>query len=279
MDALRVFYQIRHDQGVFDALLSKLSFVFATGCHFQAMAAVQAQCAYVMRQEGFRPAGREETGAMLGSVTTKTEALKLCAEHKPQILITYEQLEDADGLDLVREARLTWPDLKILLILQRTTLPRLRQALGAGSNGILADALIAEGYILTALQTVLGGDTYLDPSLGVLLETSACGYDPCITEKQLAIMALVLEGLSDREIGLRLDIAFDTVRHLLKQVYRQLGTSNRCQACLVLLQLGLLRMPALPPLTPTGRQGLATLGVAAREASLNAPGVRAEEQP
>lgn len=279
MDALRVFYQIRHDQGIFDALLSKLSFVFATGCHFQAMAAVQAQCAYVMRQEGYRPAGREETGAMLGSVTTKVEALELCAKYNPLILITYEQLEDADGLDLVREARQRWPELKILLILQRTTLPRLRQALRAGSNGILADALIAEGYILTALQTILRGDTYLDPSLGVLLETSESGYDPCINEKQLAIMALVLEGLSDKEIGLRLGIAFDTVRHLLKQVYRQLGTSNRCHACLVLLQLGLLRMPALPALTPAGRQGLATLGMAAREASLDPPGTRTEEEP
>jgi hypothetical protein len=111
MDALRIFYQIRHDQGIFDALLSELSFVFATGCHFQAMAAVQAQCAYVMRHKGYRPAGREETGAMLGSVTTKTEALDFCAEHTPQILITYEQHADTDGFELVREARQRWPEL------------------------------------------------------------------------------------------------------------------------------------------------------------------------
>jgi DNA-binding NarL/FixJ family response regulator len=267
MDALRIFYQIRHDQGIFDALLSELSFVFATGCHFQAMAAVQAQCAYVMRHKGYRPAGREETGAMLGSVTTKTEALDLCAEHTPQILITYEQLADTDGFELVREARQRWPELKILLILQHTTLPRLRQALRTGCNGILTDDLIAEGYILTALQTILRGDIYLDPSLGVLLETSEAGYDPYINDKQLAVMNLVLEGLSDREIGERLGIAFDTVRHLLKQVYKALGTSNRCHACLVLLQLGLLRMPALPSLTPAGRQGLETLSVAAHEAA------------
>lgn len=44
MDALKVFYRIRHDQGILDALLCDLSFVFATGCQFQAMAAVQAQC-------------------------------------------------------------------------------------------------------------------------------------------------------------------------------------------------------------------------------------------
>lgn len=279
MDALRVFYQIRHDQGIFDALLSDLRWIFASGCHFQAMAAVQAQCAYVMREKGFRPAGREETGGLLGSVTTKREALELCADHNPQVLITYDQLEDADGLDLVREARQRWPDLKILLVLQRTTLPRLRQALGAGCNGILADALIAQGYVLTALQAVLRGDDYLDPSLGTLLETSDAGYDPRINERHLAIMALVLEGLSDREIGQRLGIAFDTVRHLLKQVYRQLGSSNRCHACLILLELGLLRMPALPPLLPAGRQALRQLDRAAGSGPTRQPAFDSDSEP
>ena len=253
MDALKVFYQIRHEQGIFDALLCELPFVFATGCQFHAMAAVQAQCAYVMRHRGRRPAGREETGALVGSVTTMREALELCGSHTPQILITTEQLEDADGLELVREARRRWPHLKILLVLQRASLARLRQALQSGSNGILVDALIAEGYILTALRTVLAGDTYLDPSLGVLMENSEAGYDPQLNERQLAIMALVLEGRSDREIGAQLSIAFDTVRHQLKQVYRQLGTNNRCHACLILLQLGLLRMPSLPPLAIVAR--------------------------
>jgi two-component system nitrate/nitrite response regulator NarL len=262
MDALRVFYRIRHDQGLFDALLTELPFVFASGCHFQAMAAVQAQCAYVMRHRGGRPTGREETGAMLGSVTTKTEALELCALHEPQILITYEQLEDSDGLNLVQEARERWPELKILLILQRTTLPRLRQALHAGSNGILADSLITKGYILTALRAVLRGDTYLDPSLGTLLETSEACYDPQINPKQLAIMALVMAGHSDRQIAEKLGMAFDTVRHQLKQVYRQLGINNRCQACLILLQLGLLRMPALPQIPRAGRECLSTLTLA-----------------
>jgi DNA-binding NarL/FixJ family response regulator len=279
MDALRIFYQIRHDQGIFDALLSDLRWIFASGCHFQAMAAVQAQCAFVMREKGFRPAGREETGGLLGSVTTKREALELCADHNPQVLITYDQLEDADGLDLVREARQRWPDLKILLVLQRTTLPRLRQALGAGCNGILTDALIAQGYVLTALQAVLRGDDYLDPGLGTLLENSEAGYDPRINERHLAIMALVLEGLSDREIGQRLGIAFDTVRHLLKQVYRQLGSSNRCHACLILLELGLLRMPALPPLLPAGRQALRQLDRAAGAGPTRQPAVDSDSDP
>lgn len=249
MDALDVFYRIRHQWPEFEALMTNLRFVFATGSRFKAMAAVHSQCSFVMRHYGLRPVGREETGGMLGSVTTAAEALALCERHDLQILITTDQLEDGDGLELVRQARKRWPKLKILLVLTRTTLPRLRQALNAGSNGILTDALFAEGYIFTALQTVLKGDTYLDPGLGLLLQSTEAGYDPQLSEKQLAIMSLVLEGLGDREIADRLQIPFDTVRYQLKQVYRQLGTKNRCHACLIILQLGLLPMPALTPLS------------------------------
>lgn len=255
VDALKVFYRIRHEQDSFDALISELRFVFATYCHFQAMAAVHSQCGYVMRHRGQRPAGREETGAMLGAVTTMAEALALCESHKPDILITCDQLEDADGLELVGEAHRRWPELKILLVLQHTTLPRLKQALSTGCNGILTDALLAEGYILTALRTVLSGDTYLDPSLDALLESGKAGWDPQLSARQLLIMAKVLEGLGDRDIAAQLDVPFDTVRHQLKLVYRALGTNNRCHACLILLQLGLLRMPLLPslPAPPTER--------------------------
>jgi DNA-binding NarL/FixJ family response regulator len=247
MDALKVFYQIRHDQGVFDALLTDLRFVFASGCVFQAMAVVHSQCGFVIRHKGHRPAGREETGRMLGSVTTKWEALELCATREPEILITYDELEDASGIDLVTEARQRWPQLKILLILQHTTAPRLRQALQAGSNGILCDALIAEGHILTAIQTVLAGEKYLDPGLARLLRTSEAGFDPPLSERQLLIMASVAEGLSDREISAGMGIPYDTVRYQLKQVYRALNTTNRCHACLILLRLGLLQMPPLKP--------------------------------
>ncbi len=88
MDALRIFYQMRHERGAFDCLLTNLCFVLASGCHFQAMAMVQSQCGFVLRHRGRRPAGREETGGTVGAVTAKWEALELCATRDPEILIT-----------------------------------------------------------------------------------------------------------------------------------------------------------------------------------------------
>ncbi|MEB3276440.1 MAG: response regulator transcription factor [Cyanobacteriota bacterium] len=247
MDALKVFYQVRHDQSIFDALLAKLRYVFAAGNRFQAMAAVHCQCAYVLRSNGGqRPSGRQETGGLLGSVTTAAEALELCARYQPQVLITYDRLEDGDGLELVRQARQRWPELPILLVLEQLSLPRLRQALRCGSTGILTDALIAEGYVLHALQTVLQGETYLDPSLDALLKQGGRGWDPALNPRHLQILQALVNGLSDREIATALAMPYDTVRHQLKLIYRELGTSNRCHAGLVALQLRLVEPPQLP---------------------------------
>jgi DNA-binding NarL/FixJ family response regulator len=246
MDALDVFYRIRHDQGLFDELLTNLRYVFATGSHFEALACVSAQCCFVMRHRGFRPAGRAETGAMVGSVTTAAEALSLCASHRPQLLITTDQLEDGDGLELVRQAHQHWPQMPILVVLKQVSLPRLRAALQAGAQGVLTDVLVMEGHVLTAIQSLLRGEPYLDPSLGLLLEQGGRGWDPQLSAKQLAILQLVVNGRTDREIAAELAIPFDTVRHQLKQAYRELGINNRSHAVLVLLQLGLLQPPALP---------------------------------
>jgi NarL family two-component system response regulator LiaR len=246
MDALDVFYRVRHKWPEYEALMAKLRWVFASGSHLEALAVVHSQRSYVMNHHGHRPPGRDETGGMIGSVTTREEALELCARHQPELLVTSDQLEDGDGLELVREAHQRWPELPILLVMKTLSLPRLRLALGSGSRGVLTDALFMRGYVLAALRAVLAGERYLDPALRELLEENAMGWDPQLSEKQLQILQEVVYGLSDRQIAEKLSIPYDTVRYCLKQAYRELGTSNRMHAALLLVQQGLLKTGVLP---------------------------------
>lgn len=248
MDALDVFYRVRHQWPEFEALMARLRFVFATGSRAEALSAVNSQCSFVLRHHGFRPAGREETGSMLGSVTTSTEALQLCERHDPEILITTDHLEDCDGLQLVREAHQRWSNLPILVVMKTLSLPRLRLAVTNGALGVISDALILEGHVFHALQSVLVGKQYFDPALNKLLEEHDLGWNPKLSDKQLMILQQVVYGLTDREISAELNIPYDTVRHNLKQAYREIGTTSRSHASLLLVEHGLLRKPALPAL-------------------------------
>jgi DNA-binding NarL/FixJ family response regulator len=254
MDALDVFYRVRHQWPEFEALMATLRYVFATGSRAEALSAVNSQCTFVLRHQGFRPAGREETGGMLGSVTTSAEALQLCERHGPEILITTDQLEDSDGLLLVREAHHRWPKLPILLVMKVLSLPRLRLAVTNGARGVISDALILEGHVYQALRSVLAGKQYYDPALMKLLADQDLGWNPKLSEKQLLILQQVVYGLTDRQISGELSIPYDTVRHHLKQAYRELGTTSRSHASLLLIEHGLLRKPKLPvvPLSDSG---------------------------
>ena len=130
--------------------------------------------------------------------------------------------------------------------MQTRGLPGRRLELRSGCRGVLADALVMQGNVLTALQTVLGGKRYLDPALMQLLDEKAMGWDPQLSEKQLQILQEVVYGLIDRQIAEKLQIPYDTVRNNLRQAYRDLGVNNRIQAALLLIQQGLLRSVDLP---------------------------------
>lgn len=245
MDALDVFYRVRHLWPEFAALMTSLRFVFATGSRTEALAAVHSQCYYVMRHYAQRPAGRAETGGMLGAVTTAAEALDLCERHAPQILITTDQLEDGDGLALVREAHHRWPKLPILLVLKHLSLPRMRMALESGSKGILTDALIFDGHVYEALQALLRGEGYLDPALGALIEQGHAGPDVALSTKQLQVLKRLVMGDTDRVIANQLGMPFDTVKYYVKQIYAALGVNNRTGAAVQAVRLGLVQ-PTFP---------------------------------
>lgn len=261
MDALDVFYRVRHHWPEYVALMSDLRYVCAMGSRSEALGWVHCQSSYVMRHRGHRPAGRAETGGLIGVVTTAKEALDLCERHTPDMLITTDQLEDRDGLELVREAHSRWPKLPILLLLKQLSLPRMRLALESGSQGILTDALIFDGHVFEALQALLRGERYLDPALGALIERGDAGPDVVLSSKQLEVLTRLVLGDTDRMIAKSLTMSFDMVRYYVKQLYGLLGVSNRSSAAVQAVKLGLVD-PTFPKpvLSPDAVQQLLAIG-------------------
>jgi DNA-binding NarL/FixJ family response regulator len=143
-------------------------------------------------------------------------------------------------------------------VLKELSLPRMRLALEAGSQGIMTDALILDGYLYAALQAVLRGERFLDPALGTLIETGVAGDDPRLNVKQLQILKRLVMGDNDRDIAINLCMPIDTVKYNVKQIYRAFGVSTRSSAALLAVRLGLASFPPLPlqPLSPTVVQNL-----------------------
>lgn len=185
---------------------------------------------------------------LVGSCTTLEEALTLCRDRLPSLLITTQLLEDGSGLDLVVAAKQMQPDLRTVLFLQHDHRLLLEQAVKTHSDGIVLESEIGSGHVMVALRTVSRGGVYLEPRIAHELHGSQRGHDPGLSARELEVMQEVTNGYNDREIGERLHITTDTVKYHLKHVYQKLNLHSRTRAAIGLVLLGLVAPPR--PLLP-----------------------------
>jgi DNA-binding NarL/FixJ family response regulator len=255
MDALRVLKAQRYGWDRFDALLAETPWLFAGSSTLLAMAIVEAQRSFVLRHRQRQPLPPSAaikfgslpadalltTGRMLGSVTSEREARALIKDAKPQLLICTDQLEQGNGLSLVRWLKRLQPSVKAAVVVHEPNAFKVAAAWASQTDALIADPLAGEGNLLLALSTILMGERFLDPKLGSYLEERGLDWDPQLSARELAVMQAVAEGLSDRQVAARLGLAYDTLKYVLKGVYSKLGVDNRVQASILLERMGTLK--------------------------------------
>ena len=179
-------------------------------------------------------------------VTTEQEALDQMARTRPGLLIVTGQLEQGSGLALVEQARSVVEDIRTILILN----DRLDDLVAAGLS--TADAVVSEADcfgedepVVTLIRSISLGQRYRSRSVKAAMaaanEQGEAWRDgpPGLTPRELEIVALMVEGLSDRQIAEQLGVGYEAARSYGKNLRRKLGAANRAQAVAKLLKLGL----------------------------------------
>jgi len=186
---------------------------------------------------------RSLCGGLRGSVATRAEALQLLEPSPPQLVVTTEWLMDAEGAALIQQIKQVQPGTACMLILSHPNRARLDQVQGAGADALLLEPRMARGNHLEALITVLDGGFFVDPDLQVYLESTGQGCTPRLTRRELDVLTLASEGLTDKRIAQRLKICEDTIRCHRKKVFSKLEVDNRTAAEMRTLKLGLIATP------------------------------------
>jgi DNA-binding NarL/FixJ family response regulator len=126
--------------------------------------------------------------------------------------------------------------------------PFVMAALEAGVNGYVLKTADAED-IVEAVFDVYEGKSVLDPALvGRVMRAAAARRDQDapveeLTDRELEVLREAARGLTNKAIGLRLDISNRTVQGHLRKIYEKLDASNRTEAVVRATQLGLLDLP------------------------------------
>ncbi|MEW2371316.1 response regulator transcription factor [Streptomyces sp. NPDC006656] len=181
---------------------------------------------------------------VVGEAGTAEQALARVPALRPQVAVLDVRLPDGDGVSVCRELRSRMPDLACLMLTSFDDEEALLDAIMAGASGYVLKQITGTDLV-NAVRTVASGQSMLDPGAtarvmarlrgGSAKEEQPRGL-PGLTEREREILALVGEGLTNREIGKRLYLAEKTVKNNISRLLAKLGVERRVQAAVIATQ-------------------------------------------
>lgn len=185
--------------------------------------------------------------ALVGEATDGHEAVELCRQLRPDLALLDIRMPNLDGLAATRAIKAVDPRISVMIVTIHEDPDYLLQAIKAGVAGyILKDA--SRRTFLTAVRQVLRGETFVNGKLTVelvqrLTAPSEIPEQPAVeplTPRERDVVRLIAQGQTNREIGRNLAISIGTVKTHIEHIIGKLGVSDRTQAAVRAVELGLL---------------------------------------
>jgi len=180
----------------------------------------------------------EEWVASVAEAATVDEAVRAAVSTKAQVVAMDINLPDGDGIEATRRIVSLCPGVRVLIVTLYDDKDRVARALKAGARGyVLKDT--EPDTIVDALRTVADGGVVLGPKVGPEVLTTLQGtpaqlpppFDK-LTAQERKILAGLVRGATNAEIGRGMGLNEKTVRNYLTAVFEKLGVDSRVQAAL-----------------------------------------------
>jgi DNA-binding NarL/FixJ family response regulator len=187
---------------------------------------------------------------IVGEAENGEAALDAYDKLGPDVVLMDVRMPGMDGVEATWRLRERWPGARIVILTTFDDDEYVFEGLRAGAQGYLLKDV--SGHDLAeAVRTVAAGGALIEPSVArkVVAEfarvapparQAGLGLAEPLSEREQEILFLVAQGLSNREIALRLSLAQGTVKNYVTTILQKLGVRDRTQAALRARELGLL---------------------------------------
>ncbi|HXX02425.1 MAG TPA: response regulator transcription factor [Candidatus Acidoferrales bacterium] len=193
-------------------------------------------------RRGFRRILEDEPDMeVVGEAGDGEEAVKLAGQLHPRVVVMDCALPGMNGLQATRQILDDSPDTAVLMLSMHSESTWVRQAIEAGAKGyILKNALDLE--LGAAVRKVAAGETVFDPQVeqrSVLKGERNGG----LTQRELEVLQMIVDGKSNKEIALALDLSANTVAVHRANIMNTLGIHKTAELVVYAIRAGLVNVP------------------------------------
>lgn len=188
---------------------------------------------------------------VVGEAHTGEEAVALCLETEPDVVLMDISMPVMDGVSATRKIRKVLPRTRILILTVHTDDGHVFQGIKAGAQGYLLKDCTPED-LTRAIRTVYAGDTIMaqDVARKMLMtfegiQNEEAEITPHLTEREIEVIKALAQGMSNKQIAQTLHISEKTVRNHASNIYKKLHIYDRTQAVIYAVRRGLVDLETL----------------------------------
>lgn len=185
---------------------------------------------------------------VVGAASDGVEVVDLVEKERPDVVLMDMRMPRRDGDEATAMLRESVPATRVIVLTTYESDDVIMRAIAAGASGYLLKAA-PEAELIAGVRAVAAGEVALAPSVARVLVGQAgragrAPKVPTLTPREVEVLSHVAEGLSNREIGVRLHLGEATVKTHLLKAFAKLDVADRTRAVTRAMELGILRSPS-----------------------------------
>ncbi|HUR60264.1 MAG TPA: response regulator transcription factor [Opitutaceae bacterium] len=178
---------------------------------------------------------------ILGEAGTLASGVETVTRLTPDVVLLDIRLPDGNGFEACRQILKRAPETRVLILTSSVDDTMVDEAIRSGANGYLLKEIDGRGLI-NAIHDVAAGKSILDPAVTArvmqMVKTGTGGRDALgsLSPQEKRVLALIAEGCTNKEVGVKLGLSEKTVKNYLSTVFEKLHVSRRAEAAVIYAQ-------------------------------------------
>ena len=174
---------------------------------------------------------------LVGEASDGEEAVQKVSLYKPDIVLMDLMMPGTDGVTATRLIREQFPETQVIALTSFQEDDLVRNAMKAGAIGYLMKNVSAQ-ELAAAIRAAKGGKMTLSPEAAQALvhATQQAAETEALTDRELDVLRLMVDGLNNAEIAERLVVSLSTVKYHISNILMKLGVENRVAAVTTAMQ-------------------------------------------